>query len=314
MFLLILAFCNLSYANRFTRFFARNKGKVASKCEQSMIGNKSSEKLEKENIDDISGPRAQEAREFLELKNYSEDSMRELFELGWFKELSMEDFERILSKFISNKKYKSQSDFENDGMAGLGARLAKRLLEAGVSEEAMRVLFKKRNFKDLSVRGFERILSKFISNKKYKSQSDFENDGMAGLGARLAKRLLEAGVSEEAMRVLFKKRNFKDLSVRGFERILSKFISNKQYSNQSYNSFKDREYDNAHSESANDFHQRTSSSQNQTGSNTNRSFYDILSVPSSASQAEIKKAYKTLAMKWHPDRNMDTIVEATEEM
>lgn len=33
------------------------------------------------------------------------------------------------------------------------------------------------------------------------------------------------------------------------------------------------------------------------------SYYDILGVPTSASTDEIKKAYRTLAMTWHPDRN-----------
>ena len=42
--------------------------------------------------------------------------------------------------------------------------------------------------------------------------------------------------------------------------------------------------------------------------------YDILGLKRGATQAEIKKAFKTLAMKWHPDRNPDNIKEATLKM
>jgi DnaJ-class molecular chaperone len=39
-------------------------------------------------------------------------------------------------------------------------------------------------------------------------------------------------------------------------------------------------------------------------------YYDILEIPKNSNDTEIKKAYRRLAMKWHPDKNPDNAEEA----
>lgn len=40
-----------------------------------------------------------------------------------------------------------------------------------------------------------------------------------------------------------------------------------------------------------------------------KNYYKVLGIPSDSSQEEIKKAYRNLAKKWHPDVNKDPIAE-----
>jgi preprotein translocase subunit Sec63 len=44
--------------------------------------------------------------------------------------------------------------------------------------------------------------------------------------------------------------------------------------------------------------------------NNNRNYYEILEIAKNASDSDIKKAYKTLALRWHPDKNLNNLKEA----
>jgi DnaJ-class molecular chaperone len=41
-----------------------------------------------------------------------------------------------------------------------------------------------------------------------------------------------------------------------------------------------------------------------------RNYYDVLEIDKNSSEADIKKAYRKGALKWHPDKNTDNKVEA----
>lgn len=41
--------------------------------------------------------------------------------------------------------------------------------------------------------------------------------------------------------------------------------------------------------------------------------YEVLCVSKDATASEIKKAYRKLALQWHPDKNLENLLEAKEQ-
>jgi len=45
---------------------------------------------------------------------------------------------------------------------------------------------------------------------------------------------------------------------------------------------------------------------------TTKKYYEVLGIPETATDSEIKKAYRKEALRWHPDKNQDRLEEANE--
>ena len=67
------------------------------------------------------------------------------------------------------------------------------------------------------------------------------------------------------------------------------------------------------SSTKNNYNAKNGSKETLAATSENGDYYDVLGVTSTANDNEIKKAYRKLALKWHPDKNLSNMDEATKK-